>query len=106
MTETQAKSGTTGTSMNPVTRDQLEGDHSDLDPTADHVVGRASVPTDGASKIQVDEQVKSGAAGDVPATSSSPSGSPAASATSTASGSVATATATSTLASGSPSGSD
>ena len=96
MTETQAKSGTTGTSMNPVTRDNVEGDHSDLDLSSDHVVGRASVPADGASKVKVDEPVTAGGT-EIPASSSSPSASPAATATSTAPTAVATGTATSTL---------
>jgi hypothetical protein len=95
MTETQAKSGTTGTSMNPVTRDNVEGDHSDLDLSSDHVVGRASVPVDGASKVKVDEPVTTGGT-EIPVSSSSPSASPAATATSTAPA-AATATATSTL---------
>jgi transmembrane protein DUF3566 len=98
MTETQAKSGTTGTSMNPVTRDKLEGDHSDLDLSTDHAVGRASVPADGASKVKIDEPGKSGGTADSPASSSTPSASPAATSTSTSP--LTSGTATSTLAGG------
>lgn len=53
MTETQAKSGSTGTSMNPVTRDDLDGG---ADASADHAVGRASVTPGGTSKINAEDQ--------------------------------------------------
>ncbi len=83
MTETQAKSGTTGTSMNPVTRDQLDGDHPDLDLAADHAVGRASVPADGAPNAKADDPAGGSGAGRT-AASSSPSASPAATSSATA----------------------
>lgn len=67
MTETQAKSGSTGTSMNPVTRDDLDGgaeamgDHAG---GADHVVGRASVAPGGTSKNSQDQSNSAGGSGD------------------------------------------
>jgi len=52
MTETQAKSGTTGTSMNPVERSETADGHAGVDRSA---VGRASVPHETVTKASVEE---------------------------------------------------